>query len=580
MAQAMDEARSQKPIDPLKVAIRACLPGTFAAVIISMFINATMLAMPIYSMQIYDRVLASRNETTLLLLTLIVLIFLVLYGILEYARSGVLVRSSVAFERVLRRPLFDAMMRAELDPERRQGQQLIRDAEAIRDSLASGTVAIICDLPWTPLFVLLCYFMHPVLGMIALAGAVVLFALAVLTEILTKRGVDQSSRLSNDASTFAASALRNGEVVRGLGMGDTVLERWSGQQSAAVAANVASAELTAALVAMSKFARIAVQTGVLAAGAWLAIEKQISPGAMMAASIIIGRALAPVEQIVGQWKRIVGCRSAYRRLRHLMNEFPQKAAPVSLPVPQGQIEVENVAIVPPAAAKPSVRGVSFSVQPGESVAIVGSSGSGKSSLARALAGVWELRAGEIRIDGAALNQWDRNKLGKSVGYLPQDVELFAGTVADNIARLADVDSRAVVAAAKAAGAHDVILRLPQGYDTPIGEGGLALSGGMRQRVGLARALYGDPRLIVLDEPNSNLDEEGERALGQAIAAMKEAGRTVVVVTHRPQLLAYVDKVLVMSFGTALAFGDRDDVIARMRGNKVAAVQSPRTSSAA
>ncbi|WP_296574913.1 type I secretion system permease/ATPase [Phreatobacter sp.] len=580
MAQAMDEARSQKPIDPLKVAIRACLPGTFAAVIISMFINATMLAMPIYSMQIYDRVLASRNETTLLLLTLIVLIFLVLYGILEYARSGVLVRSSVAFERVLRRPLFDAMMRAELDPERRQGQQLIRDAEAIRDSLASGTVAIICDLPWTPLFVLLCYFMHPVLGMIALVGAVVLFALAVLTEILTKRGVDQSSRLSNDASTFAASALRNGEVVRGLGMGDTVLERWSGQQSAAVAANVASAELTAALVAMSKFARIAVQTGVLAAGAWLAIEKQISPGAMMAASIIIGRALAPVEQIVGQWKRIVGCRSAYRRLRHLMNEFPQKAAPVSLPVPQGQIEVENVAIVPPAAAKPSVRGVSFSVQPGESVAIVGSSGSGKSSLARALAGVWELRAGEIRIDGAALNQWDRNKLGKSVGYLPQDVELFAGTVADNIARLADVDSRAVVAAAKAAGAHDVILRLPQGYDTPIGEGGLALSGGMRQRVGLARALYGDPRLIVLDEPNSNLDEEGERALGQAIAAMKEAGRTVVVVTHRPQLLAYVDKVLVMSFGTALAFGDRDDVIARMRGNKVAAVQSPRTSSAA
>lgn len=580
MAQAMDEARSQKPIDPLKVAIRACLPGTFAAVIISMFINATMLAMPIYSMQIYDRVLASRNETTLLLLTLIVLIFLVLYGILEYARSGVLVRSSVAFERVLRRPLFDAMMRAELDPERRQGQQLIRDAEAIRDSLASGTVAIICDLPWTPLFVLLCYFMHPVLGMIALVGAVVLFALAVLTEILTKRGVDQSSRLSNDASTFAASALRNGEVVRGLGMGDTVLERWSGQQSAAVAANVASAELTAALVAMSKFARIAVQTGVLAAGAWLAIEKQISPGAMMAASIIIGRALAPVEQIVGQWKRIVGCRSAYRRLRHLMNEFPQKAAPVSLPVPQGQIEVENVAIVPPAAAKPSVRGVSFSVQPGESVAIVGSSGSGKSSLARALAGVWELRAGEIRIDGAALNQWDRNKLGKSVGYLPQDVELFAGTVADNIARLADVDSRAVVAAAKAAGAHDVILRLPQGYDTPIGEGGLALSGGMRQRVGLARALYGDPRLIVLDEPNSNLDEEGERALGQAIAAMKEAGRTLVVVTHRPQLLAYVDKVLVMSFGTALAFGDRDDVIARMRGNKVAAVQSPRTSSAA
>lgn len=576
----MNRTRSGTERNPLQRAVKAALPGTFAAIVISMFINATMLALPIYSMQIYDRVLSSRNETTLVLLTLIVLVFLVLYGILEYARSGVLVRSSVAFERVLRRPLFDMMMRAELDPERRQGQQVIRDAEIIRDSLASGTVAVVCDLPWTPLFVILCFFLHPVLGSIAAAGAIVLFGLAVLTEILTKKGVDQFSRLSNDASTFAAAALRNGEVVRGLGMGDTILERWSGQQSAAVAANAASAELTAALVAMSKFARVAVQTGVLAAGAWLAIEKQISPGSMMAASIIIGRALAPVEQIVGQWKRIVACRGAYARLKDLMTEFPQQQAPVNLPAPQGQIEVDSVYIIPPSASKPSVRGVSFAVEPGSSVAIVGASGSGKSSLARALAGVWELRAGEIRIDGAALDQWDRNKLGKSVGYLPQDVELFAGTVADNIARLEAVDSRAVVAAAKAAGAHDVILRLPQGYDTPIGEGGLALSGGMRQRVGLARALYGDPRLIVLDEPNSNLDEDGERALAHALAQMKQAGRTVMVVTHRPQLLAHVDKVLVMSFGTALAFGDRDEVIARMRGNRVAAVQGTRDSSAA
>lgn len=560
--------------------MKAALPGTVSAAIISIFINATMLTLPLYSMQIYDRVLSSRSETTLVLLTLIVLVFLVLYGILEYARAGVLVRSSVAFERVLRRPLFDTMMRAELDPERRQGQQVIRDAELIRDSLASGTVAVICDLPWTPVFVVICFILHPVLGIIASIGALVLFGLAVLTEILTKKGVDQFSRLSNDAATFAAAALRNGEVVRGLGMGDTVLDHWSGRQSAAVAANAASAELTVALVAMSKFARVAVQTGVLAAGAWLALENQISPGSMMAASIIVGRALAPVEQIVGQWKRVIASRSAYRRLRTLTSDFPQKAAPVSLPVPQGHIEVESVVIVPPSASRPSVRGVSFSVAAGDSVAIVGASGSGKSSLARALAGVWELRAGEIRIDGAALHQWDPNKLGKSVGYLPQDVELFSGTVAGNIGRLEDADSRAIVAAAKAAGAHDVILRLPNGYDTPIGEGGVALSGGMRQRVGLARALYGDPRLIVLDEPNSNLDEEGERAIGQALALMREAGRTVVVVTHRPQLLAHVNKVLVMSFGAALAFGDRDDVIARMRGNRVAAVQDARTTSAA
>lgn len=571
----MSRINGKQKQDPMALAIRSCMPGTISVIVISMFINATMLALPLYSMQIYDRVLSSRNETTLLMLTAIVLIFLVLYGVLEYVRSGILLRSSVAFEKVLRRPLFDTMMHAELDPERRQGQQVIRDADVIRDSLASGTLALLCDLPWTPLFVLICYFIHPLLGGIAVGGAVALFGLALLTEILTKKGVDHCSRLSNDASTFAASALRNGEVVRGLGMGDTVLDRWCGQQSAAVAANVASSELTAALVAMSKFTRVAVQTGILAAGAWLAIDKQISPGSMMAASIIIGRALAPVEQIVGQWKRIVACRGAYRRLRALLNDFPQHADKVDLPTPEGAIEIENVFIVPPGAARPAVRGVSFTLLPGDSLAIVGASGSGKSSLSRALAGVWDIRAGEIRIDGAALSQWDRNTLGKSVGYLPQDVELFAGTVADNIARLAEVDSRAVVAAARAAGAHDVILRLPQGYDTPIGDGGLALSGGMRQRVGLARALYGDPRLIVLDEPNSNLDEDGEKGLANALMQMKAAGRTVIVVTHRPQLLAHVAKVLVMSFGTALAFGERDEVIARMRGNRVAAVDNGR-----
>lgn len=572
----MGKSASHAARSPLSIAIRACMPGLVATAVISMFINATMLATPLYSMQVYDRVLSSRNETTLVLLTLIVLAFLMLYGILEYARSGVLVRTSIAFERQLRRPLFDTMMRAELDPEHRQGQQVIRDAEIIRESLASGTVAILCDLPWTPFFVLLCFMMHPVLGTISLIGAGLLFGLAMLTEILTKKGVDTVSRLSHDASVFAASALRNGEVVRGLGMGDTVLERWCGQQSAAVAANAQSAERTAMLVALSKFARMAVQTAVLAAGAWLAIEKQISPGAMMAASIIMGRALSPVEQIVGQWKRIVGCRGSYRRLNALFTALPQQADPVHLPAPVGHIEAENLVICPPSATRPSVRGVSFALEAGDSLAIVGASGSGKSSLARALAGVWELRNGEIRVDGAALDQWDRNQLGKSVGYLPQDVELFAGTVADNIARLGEIDSKAVVAAARAAGAHDVILRLPKGYDTPIGEGGVALSGGMRQRVGLARALYGDPKLIVLDEPNSNLDEDGERALAQALAAMKAAGRTVILVTHRPQILAFVEKVLVMSFGSALAFGERDDVIARMRGNKVAAVENRRS----
>ncbi|MDU6373601.1 MAG: ATP-binding cassette domain-containing protein, partial [Bradyrhizobium sp.] len=394
------------------------------------------------------------------------------------------------------------------------------------------------------------------------------FSLARLTEFYTRSSGERTNALANEASRFVAAALRNGEVVRGLGMGDIVMDRWSCRQSAMVDAHSTLVERGAAMHSITKFARMAVQTSLLCIGAWLAIEQQISPGAMMATSIIMGRALAPVEQVVGQWKRIIAFRSAYRRLEELFQALPVTAAPTALPAPRGDIDVENAVVWPPAAGRPSVKGVSFSLKAGESLAIVGASASGKSSMARAMAGVWPLREGVIRIDGAAYSQWDQNRLGKHIGYLPQDIELFSGTVADNIARLAKVDEAAVVAAAKAAGAHEVILRLPNGYDTPIGEGGVALSGGMRQRVGLARALYGDPRLLILDEPNSNLDEDGERALAHAMAQAKAAGRTVIVVTHRPQLLAHVDRIMVMSFGKSLAFGERDEVIARMRGQRV------------
>jgi len=556
---------------PLAVAIRATYPALGSTFVLSLFINLALLVSPLYSMQVYDRVLTSRNVGTLLMLTLIVAAFLALYGVLEYARSGVLVRAGVAFESKLRRPLFDTMMRAELSPRHRMGQQVIKDAELLRDSMSSGVANTLCDLPWTPIFILLCFLLHPLLGFVALLGAFISFTLALLTDWVTKPDVERSARLSNEAHKFAAMALRNGEVVRGLGMGDIVLDRWAGQQSAALAAHSSAHERGAILLAISKFSRMAVQTAMLCVGAWLALENLISPGAMMAASIVMGRALGPVEQIFGQWKRIIACRGAYRRLDELFRALPSEAAQTALPAPTGRIEVEGVVVVPPASTRPSVRGVSFDLSPGEVLAVVGSSSSGKSSLARSLAGVWPAKGGVIRIDGAAYTQWDPNKLGKYIGYLPQDVELFHGTVAENIARLGLVDDELVVAAAKSAGAHEAILRLPSGYDTPIGEGGTALSGGMRQRIGLARALYGDPRLIILDEPNANLDEEGERALARALEAMKAANRTVVMVTHRPSILAHVDKVLVMTFGQALAFGPRDEVIAKMRGNKVAVV---------
>jgi len=564
---------------PLGQALRACFPALIATFVLSLFINASMLASPLYSMQVYDRVLTSRNVGTLVMLTLIVGIFLTLYGILEFARSGVLARAGVQFEGILRHPLFETMMKAELSPRHRFGQQVIRDAETIRDCLSSGTAAVACDLPWTPIYVLLCFMQHAYLGILAVFGSVLLFSLALFTEFYTHSSVDRTNALANEASRIVAAALRNGEVIRGLGMGDIVLDRWSNRQSAMVQAHSTLVERGAAMHAVTKFARQAVQTSLLCIGAWLAIDHQISPGAMMAASIIMGRALAPVEQVVGQWKRIIAFRSAYRRLEDLFQALPLSAAPTALPTPRGEIVVENAVVWPTGASRPSVKGVSFSLRAGESLAIVGASASGKSSLARAMAGVWPLRDGVIRIDGAAYSQWDQTRLGKHIGYLPQDIELFSGTVAENIARLGKVEDDAVVAAAKAAGAHDVILRLPNGYDTPIGDGGVALSGGMRQRVGLARALHGDPRLLILDEPNSNLDEDGEKALAKAMASAKAAGRTVIVVTHRPQLLAHVDSIMVMTFGKVLVTGPRDQVIAKMRGQRVVVAHDRATAAA-
>ena len=325
--------------------------------------------------------------------------------------------------------------------------------------------------------------------------------------------------------------------------------------------------------AATKFVRVLVQTALLCAGAWLTIEDQLSPGAMLASSIVMGRALAPVEQIVSQWKRIIACRASYAHLHELFSAFPESPVSVDLPDPEGHIEVDNAVVWPPHSQRPAVKYASFTVQAGDCVGIIGASGSGKSSLARALTGVWPLADGTIRIDGATLGQWDPNKLGKHIGYLPQEVDLFSGTVAENIARLGVIDQAKVIAAAKAAGAHDAILRLPKGYETPIGEGGLALAGGMRQRVGLARALYGEPRLIVLDEPNSNLDDDGEKALAQALQGLKQAGRTVIVITHRTEVLSIVDKLLVMSLGQVLVFGDRASVLARVRGNRIAAVDN-------
>ena len=555
--------------NPLTQALKACRPAFAAICFISIFINLTMLAMPIYSMQISDRVMSSRNAGTLLMLTLIVVVFLALYGFLEYIRAGIQLRASILFDDMIRPALFEGLMRTDVTGASRMGPQALRDAEMLREAVSSGLVSTMFDAPWTPIFVLLCFFLHPYLGLVALFGATAMCLFTWISEKITKTSVKHASQLSAEASQFAASALKNGDAVRGLGMGDTISQRWNETQNEMVATQAITSERAAAVNAVSKFVTMLVQAALLGTGAWLAIEQLVSPGVMMASSIMMGRALAPVQMIVGQWKRIVALRGSYARIKQVFDNLPVQGTDRDLPAPIGKLDVEGVVVVPPTGGRPVVKGVSFAAEPGEVIAIIGSSGSGKSSMARALAGVWPLVQGSMKLDGTEFAQWDPNRLGKHVGYLPQNVELFAGTIAQNIARLAKVDDKAVIAAAKSAGAHDLILRLPKGYDTQIGEGGAALSGGTRQRVGLARALYGDPRLIILDEPNANLDDEGDRALHKAIVDMKKDGRTVVVITHKPQMLAVVDKILVMSFGLTLAFGPRDAVLESLRGPKLA-----------
>lgn len=554
---------------PLSRAIAACMPAFASIAFISVFINLTMLAMPLYSMQISDRVMQSRNGGTLVMLTIIVVVFLALYGFLEYVRAGIQLRGSIMFDDIIRHSLFDGLMRTDVTGASRIGPQALRDAEMLRETISSGLVSTMFDAPWAPIFVLLCFFLHPMLGVVALCGALAMLVFTWLSEGITKSSVRHASQLSAEASQFAASALKNGQAVRGLGMGDTISEKWNATQNEVVATQAVTSERVAAVNAVSKFVSMLVQAALLGVGAWLAIEQLISPGVMMASSIMMGRALSPVQMVVGQWKRIVALRGSYDRLQQIFANLPDQGVTADQPDPIGKLDVQQIVVVPPTGGRPVVKGVSFAAAPGEVIAIIGSSGSGKSSMARALAGVWPLVQGTIRLDGKHFQEWDPNRLGKHIGYLPQNVELFAGTIAQNIARLGKVDDKAVIAAAKAAGAHDLILRLPKGYDTQIGEGGGALSGGTRQRVGLARALYGNPRLIILDEPNANLDDEGDRALHRAILEMKKDGRTVVVVTHKPQMLSVVDKILVISFGLTLAFGPRDAVLQSLRAPNLA-----------
>ncbi|MEL6437563.1 MAG: type I secretion system permease/ATPase, partial [Pseudomonadota bacterium] len=418
----------------------------------------------------------------------------------------------------------------------------------------------LCDLPWVPIFLVVCFVFHPMIGWVATAGALIVFVLAFLNEFVTKRALSEAAAHGQSAQYFANTTLQNVEAIRALGMEGNLRGRWSQMHNDMLASQAVASDKAGALLSASRFVRMSLQIVILGVGAYLALEGAITPGVMIAASIMMGRALAPVDQIASQWKQFVAARAAYGRLKSLFATVEEEDKKTDLPEPKGAVSAEGLTVAAPGSSTPIVKGVTFAVEPGDVMAIVGPSGAGKSSLIRALVGVWPPTGGAARLDGSELQHWDNDKLGRHFGYLPQTVELFAGTIAENIARFDEVDDARVVAAAEAANAHTLIQSLPDGYDTQIGPGGGKLSGGQRQRVGFARALYADPKVLILDEPNANLDSDGEEALARAITGLREQGRTVLFVSHKMSLIALSNKALLLKDGRMQAFGDTKDLL--------------------
>jgi ATP-binding cassette subfamily C exporter for protease/lipase len=526
----------------------------------SFVINLLMLVPSLYMLQVYDRVLTSRNESTLLMLTLLTVGLLALMASLEWVRSRLLVRAGAALDAELNARVYTAAFEGNLRGGGANAGQAISDLTGVRQFVTGNGVFAFFDAPWFPIYLAVVFLIHPWLGVLALCGAVVLIALAVTNQLATRGLLAQANAAAVQSANDATNNLRNAEAIEAMGMLTNLRTRWYDKYRKVLALQGVASDRAGTITSITKFVRITQQSLVLGLGALLAIDGKITPGGMIVASILMGRALAPVELLIGSWTQFLNARSAYDRLERLLKAFPKREERMPLPPPEGHLSLESVVAAAPGTQAPILRGISFAVEAGNVLGVIGPTASGKSTLARLLVGVWPAMSGTVRLDGADVFKWDKEHLGNYVGYLPQDIELFGGTIAENIARFGEIDSEKVIQAARQAGVHEMILRFPKGYDTPIGVAGGFLSGGQKQRIALARALYGDPSFLVLDEPNSNLDENGEAALVQAVQAHKAAGRTVVVITHRTSILSAVDKLLLLREGTVQAFGPRQQVL--------------------
>ena len=530
----------------------------------SFVINMLMLVPAIYMLQLYDRVLMSRNSATLLMLTLLVLVLYVLLSMLELVRSRVLVRVGTQLDVMLSNRIFTAAFERNLQRQGGNPAQALSDLTTVRQFLSGAGIFAFFDTPWTPIFIIVAGLLHPLIGLFCLIGALILLALAWLNEMVTRKPLAEAMTHAMAAGQYANNNLRNAEVIEAMGMLGNIRRRWHERQQKFLALQALASDRSGVVMAVSKFMRITLQSLVLGLGAWLVLDNMVTAGAMIAGSILMGRALAPVDQVISMWKQWIAARAAYYRLNEMLKAYPLQPDRLSLPAPKGDLLVENVTAAPPGTQIVVLKNLAFRINHGDVLGVMGASAAGKSSLARLLVGVWRPQVGHVRLDGADVSSWDKAELGPNIGYLPQDVELFDGSIAENIARFGELDSDKIMAAAQMAGVHEMILHLPQGYDTPIGVDGSGLSGGQKQRIGLARAVFGNPALVVLDEPNSNLDELGDAALVQAIRALKARGRTVVMVGHRPSTFDVMDKILVLREGTLAAYGPRDDVMAALR----------------
>ncbi len=533
----------------------------FTVGVFTAFINLLMLVPSIYMLQVYDRALPSRNEMTLLMLTLIMLMLLGMMALLEYVRSMIVIWVGNQLDNNLNTRVYTAAYESTLKNNSSDAGQALGDLTTLRQFLTSSGLFAFFDAPWFPVYLLVIFLFNPWMGLFALVGALILIALAIINEMRTRKPLSDASKLSIQSTNLASTNLRNAEVIEALGMLPNLKRQWfmlhrhflDNQRIASVRATQVSS--------VTRYVRVSLQSLVLGLGGWLAIDGAISPGMMIAGSILMGRALAPIEQMINAWRSWSAAKLSFGRLSTLLQTYPTRAEGMSLPRPAGKLSVEDIIAGPPGTSgSPVLHGVRFALSPGEVLGVIGPSASGKSTLARVLVGVWPVEDGVVRLDDADVYQWNKDELGPHIGYLPQDIELFAGSIAQNIARFNDVDAEKVIAAAQLAGVHELILSLKNGYNTLIGPGGAGLSGGQKQRIGLARALYGQPALVVLDEPNSSLDDAGVAALERAIVSLKQRGATVVLITHRNNLLSATDKLLLLNAGKVAAFGPTQQVL--------------------